>query len=149
MKDDWLVGFIEGEGHFGLIISKEGDKHRVRPRFQLQLADTDSKVIEAIYKHLGFGNTLHMDSRGENQQGTSRYYVTSKENCNKLANILNKRQWNTKKKMDFEKWVYILSLVDANTYLDNKQFRLVMELYETMNGGPKSTRRDWLGELDD
>lgn len=50
---DWLAGLIDGEGHFGILITLRGDRRKIRfrPRFMLVMAINDNleNAVEKIF----------------------------------------------------------------------------------------------------
>jgi hypothetical protein len=74
----WLIGFAEGDGHFG--IDKRG--YLI---FKVTQSTIDSQVLFMIKKNLGFG-TVSVQSKLNN---THQYRVRDKINLLKIINIFN------------------------------------------------------------
>ena len=74
----WLIGFAEGDGHFG--IDKRGFLV-----FKLTQASIDAQVLFYIKKKLGFGSVSLQSITSK----THQYRVRSKEHLIKIINLLN------------------------------------------------------------
>lgn len=74
----WLIGFSEGDGHFG--IDKRG--YLV---FKVTQSSIDAQVLFFIKKTLGFGSV----SKQSNINKTHQYRVRDKSNLLKIINIFN------------------------------------------------------------
>ena len=56
MTDDYIRGLIEGEGHFGVDTTANGEKV---PSFVLKMHARDKELIEAIRDHLQLQNRVY------------------------------------------------------------------------------------------
>lgn len=74
----WLIGFAEGDGHFG--IDKRGYL-----TFKLTQYTIDSQVLFYVKKTLGFGS-VNLQSKSSN---THQYRVRDKDNLITIVNIFN------------------------------------------------------------
>lgn len=84
----WLIGFAEGDGHFG--IDKRGYL-----TFKLTQSTTDSQILFYVKKTLGFGS-VSLQSKLSN---THQYRVRDKNNLITIINIFN-GNLKTKAKID-------------------------------------------------
>jgi hypothetical protein len=104
---NWLAGFIDGEGYFGII------KNRTswRIEFVIKIRMDDKDIIHEIHNRLGIGKVYKVlkVKKGSPQ---IKFVITSTKEARVLVNILTEHPLRAKKKKDFEIWkkaVYELS----------------------------------------
>ena len=90
----WLIGFAEGDGHFG--IDKRG--YLV---FKITQSSTDAQVLFYIKKSLGFG-TVSVQSKTNN---THQFRIRDKDNLIKIINIFNGNIITKAKVLQFKAFV--------------------------------------------
>ncbi len=102
---NWLSGFVDGEGHFGLRIGHEYP-NRVRPaaEFVIGLRADDVHILESIRDFLKCGVIYHKKQNG-NKNPASRYVVWNPEQL--IYNIVphfKKFPMRAKKGKELETW---------------------------------------------
>jgi hypothetical protein len=95
----WFIGFTEGDGSF--IISKNKIYFDITQNLQ------DIQVLYHIKKELGFGKVL---IRNEEARKVGVFYVTGKENFERLIRIFNGNLSTLYKKEQFEKWLTMFNI---------------------------------------
>lgn len=103
---DWLRGFTDGEGTFGIetsSVSTNGEAKSFVFRFSIGLHKDDLPVLYFIQKRLGFGKVYVYGD-------TARITMTSKEDTEKIIQIFNSTQLNTTKHLNFLDWKKALDL---------------------------------------
>ncbi len=90
----WLIGFAEGDGHFG--IDKRG--YLV---FKLTQTSTDAQVLFYVKKSLGFGS-VSVQSTINN---THQFRVRDKDNLCKIINIFNGNLITKAKRLQFKSFL--------------------------------------------
>jgi len=116
---------------------------RVRPRFQIQLSDGDTELLHNLQKHYGLGSVKTYPPRKQGHNGTATWIVQSKPDIQKLIDILDKSVWHSKKYLDYIKWKKVVDMTNSSAYMDINSFEVVIDIFSTMNGGKKSTRKNW------
>lgn len=145
MDNNWLVGFIEGEGCFQIRVCTN-KRSRLGlyfdPYFQISLAEKDYDVLKEIMDYLGFGKLQKQflkKYRGYKHQDAYRFYVVGLTNCIKLKDIIYPIKWHTCKRKDFEKWCQFLDMSSKGLHLTIEGVKRISELRESMN--VRATRR--------
>jgi len=92
ISDDWLYGFICGEGCFTF-----GGGNRISPIFTITLKDVDLDLLTLIREKIKVGRiTKHIEHKSCSLQ-------VSSNDCYKLIEIFNEKLIGKKEK-DFNKW---------------------------------------------
>jgi predicted transcriptional regulator with HTH domain len=124
---DWLAGFIDGEGYFGLVL----DNKCWRAEFTIKLRRDDIEILEEIKIKLGFGRLYEVASYstdGSNPQ--AKYTITNARNAARLADILDSHPLRAKKRKDFELWrIGVRELLKP--YPDNEYLSELSELMKS------------------
>jgi hypothetical protein len=97
LTDDWIIGFIEGEGSFCSARGRTRD--RVYPRFTVTQKEYD--LLARIKDYFGFGGINHTD------QSTGRVWqwvVSNKHDLKLVIGFLNGRMRSEKKIRDYTLW---------------------------------------------
>lgn len=105
---NWLAGFVDGEGHFGLTVTKNG----VRPVFAITLRADDRAIIDDIATRFGVGHIAEYAERG-NRHAQVGYRCESWSNCLAIAPVFEQFPLRAKKRLDFEVWRSCLDAWDC------------------------------------
>ena len=152
VSDDYIMGFVEGEGCFSVAIQKDIDyrprktgrknkmvhksiRFKVRPSFRITLAKKDENVIHLIKKKLDVGQ-IWIQSRkkyNENSQDTINYYVQKFSELIKIRTFFQNQTFHTTKGKDFKKWAKVLELMISEKHLQKEGFLEIIELRDQMN----------------
>lgn len=97
---EWLVGFLEGDGHF----SHKAQHGKRYPRFWI--TQKDEALLLEIKQLLGFGSVSHL------RDGVYAYEVAGGNNCRRLAHLFAGSLRTTHKQEQFRAWVDEFSLHD-------------------------------------
>jgi len=113
----WLIGFAEGDGHFG--VNKKG--YLV---FKITQSSLDAQVLFYIKKTLGFGSvTLQSDI-----SNTHQFTVRDKNNLIKIINIFNGNLITKAKIVQFELFVQAFNLkYNTNINLINSTLKVSLD----------------------
>ena len=147
----WLLGFVEGEGHFSVIIRESG----IELEFGISQADCDIDVIKAIQKFLldlpgKYKITrkdtnvinIYLQNKAKNKNSkigsklTIRYtnYIT-----NVLLPFFNNLIWLSKKELDYKDWKTILSIKTQGKHFTDEGKKLIFLISKRMNLNRLST----------
>ena len=100
MDDNWLIGFIEGEGNFtiGMYRSKTHKSgFAVAPMFVIGLDLKDKLLLEKIKEKLGFGS-IYIQRKTHSFQ----YVIKNKRDVHNLILWLENKSWYGHKKKNFD-----------------------------------------------
>jgi DNA modification methylase len=103
--DAWLAGFIAGEGCFRIQAHKNNRYYTCQ--FSIHLRADDAPILLACQKRLG-GRIVFYDGR-ENKQGIKskpdvRWLIETRDDCLRLAGILDRVPLFAKKANDYALW---------------------------------------------
>lgn len=122
---NWLAGFIDGEGCFGLY--KRADSAGWIFRFFVKLRDDDTEILKECQKAVG-GTIRHIDSDNPNWGGQVLWSVSSRSDCLMLIEILDAHPLRAKKRKDYEIWrEAVLTFSRVQRHLGNEQTKIANE----------------------
>ena len=111
----WLAGFIDGEGHFGMVrryaergVVRHGASSR--PHFQITLRDDDLATLEQLRDRLGIGRIKRKTAGPFPSQGvypskpTATWHVDRKRDLAVLVAVLDAHPLRAKKRRDYAIW---------------------------------------------
>lgn len=104
-KDDfarWLVGFIDGEGHFGIHYQKKPWGDYFYCRFTLALRGDDEAILAECCDRYG-GRLYWTPARGAVNPKV-RWEMVNKRECRAFADLLADCHLRTRKAQDFVVW---------------------------------------------
>jgi hypothetical protein len=101
---NWLAGFIDGEGSFGLHmhIQHKHLKAFYYPRFNIRLRADDTPILLQIRDFLGVGKIYYHESEGRNLMVS--YQIDNVKDLMKLVAILDSCPLRAKKRKEYEIW---------------------------------------------
>src|SRR3989344_503146 len=115
LSDDYIMGFVEGEGCFSITIQKDidrkprkGDKKaawkkpalgiRVKPTFRVTAAEDENAALYAIKERFGIGS-IYTQQRKKNPNGNIRpvthYYVQSIKDLQTIEEFFRNKTFYT------------------------------------------------------
>lgn len=142
----WLLGFIEGEGCFSI------NKHNnYRLDFSLCQSSTNFELMKSIKVYLenlpgtenNYRNALGISevrSNNPNHQSTTRIETTRIPFITDiLIPFLESLTWQSKKKLDFQDWKFILKLKEEGHHLSEEGIKLIDLIISQTNNNRLST----------
>ncbi|MBS3061548.1 MAG: LAGLIDADG family homing endonuclease [Candidatus Diapherotrites archaeon] len=143
----WLVGFIEGEGSFGVSICISKTDQGIKPTllFKLALAERDKEVIYKLREMLGIGwitfkrKELWQKHGIKNASNQYSFLVTSVDECQTLCNLLDESLFKTAKKNDFLLWKEAVKNIGNFEHLKKDGLLRLAEIRDMINGPEKTT----------
>jgi DNA modification methylase len=103
----WLAGLIDGEGHFAIKAHTRGTH---APAFALKLRADERGTLETIRRATGIGSITD-EARDPNPM--VKWTVQSREDCQRLCDLLDKYPLRAKKLADY--WVWREAVCDWTT----------------------------------
>lgn len=134
LKPDWVSGFTDGEGYFGVEISKSPSTktgYSVQLRFIITQHTRDSMLLENLIKYFNCGNLI-VDSRKSN---SGVYYrVTSFKDINeKIIPFFIKHPLVGKKSLDFDNFCKVAKLMSNKSHLTPEGLNEIRAIKALMN----------------
>lgn len=106
---NWLAGFIDGEGCFG--IYKRKDSAGWIFRFFIKLRDDDAQILYDCQSYIG-GTVRLIASTNPKWGGQVVWSVSSRSDCLKLIELLDEHPLRAKKRLDYALWRRAVFLFD-------------------------------------
>jgi len=125
----WLIGFVEGEGSFMVIIqeSKSKETDNIGLRFVITQHSKDSELLDNISKYLGCGKCYF--SRNE----VNLIVSTFSDINNKIISLFNKYPLLGTKKEDYLDFCKVAELIKSKDHLTKKGIEDIKIIKSNMN----------------
>jgi hypothetical protein len=134
--NDWLAGFIDGEGHFDIRPVKGRTAYFCR--FVLTVRADERGILKEIVDHTGIGivSPAHHGKNGSNPQLT--WTAFNKTDCRALVELLDSHPLRAKKKRDYELWrEAVLEWSKQKRLPNNYDWSRIVSLREDLMQGRK------------
>jgi hypothetical protein len=139
----WVIGFVDGEGCFSVSFVRQHDRrsrrgyklgYQVALRFVVSQGASSVSCLEELKEFFGvgyvYGNTRHDNHREHMHQ----YMVSDRSDLiDTVVPFFNEYSLRTAKRYDFEKFVRVLQMMEANLHLTREGLAEIAEITETMN----------------
>lgn len=136
LKTGWIVGFVDGEGSFGVTIFRQHTKigFQVFPEFVVVQGAKSRTVLDDIAEFFGVGS-VSLNKRSDNhREHMYRYCVRAREDLeNVIVPFFTDHPLQTAKREDFTKFVRVLELMKEGRHLTHTGLIEIAEIVETMN----------------
>ena len=99
---NWLMGLIDGEGHFAIAFNKKAKSYYCL--FQLKLRVDDLKALVSVRDTLGFGRIEIEKKSGVGHHSMVKFIVGDKNGCSQLVSLVDEYGLRSKKSKDFDIW---------------------------------------------
>ena len=132
LTPEWITGFIDGEGSFGVQIIKSPlyrTGWTVQASFKIDLHKKDLKVLEAIRCYLGVGDVVSNGPDG------IRFRISSLKGFLVLINHLQQYPLITKKQADFILWHEIIMIIQRKEHLSSTGLKAIISRRASLNLG--------------
>lgn len=121
MNNQWLAGFINSDGHFGLYLTrpKEDKPMRIRCEAQFNLVQLNSSriVLEYIVNFLGFGTVYPLVPNASLRNNASAIQFSNIKYINKLIYILEGTQFHGVKALDYQDFCEAVEIINTKAHL--------------------------------
>lgn len=138
--DDWLAGFVDGEGCFQIKPTIARGRTYFYPMFVIGLRDDDEPLLRGVVERVGLGRIEYSSAR----QGTDyysqrqvRWIVKRKAECQELARLLHAHPLRSKKARDFELWAAAVDEVNGERRVE--RMRLLADRLRDVRKYPSGT----------
>ena len=112
-EDNWLSGFIMGDGSFQIKILRRGER-REEVRIAIQIDQKKEEILGKIREEMG-GNVYYRE-----KQDTYYYSSTSKEVAKEWVKYLDENQMIGSKNMQYVLWRKVLIMMERGEHLSSK-----------------------------
>jgi hypothetical protein len=163
LSDDYILGFVEGEGCFSITIGRYIDRKprktkfrckkkypylfRVNPTFRITQAKDDGfELLKDIRESLGFGRfqIQNRSDKKENDREVVNYYAQGLNECLKVKEYFTQLEFKTSKGKSFEKWCQCLALIQEGKHLIREGLLEICDIRDGMNY--RKTKCKWTKE---
>ncbi|RPB17908.1 homing endonuclease, partial [Terfezia boudieri ATCC MYA-4762] len=129
----FITGFTDGEGSWGLSISKDSTRkmgYSISPKFTIGLHANDIALLERIAAQFGVGNI----SIGSNN--LIRWHVSSvKDLVNVIIPFFEKYPLISKKRADFDLFKRVVELVNNKEHMTQAGLQEIINIKASLNNG--------------
>lgn len=132
MSNDWIAGFVDGEGCFSICIHKRRNYNTHTHKdfdlylcFKIRLHSDDVHALEEINRMLGVGN-VSISSK------VAQYAVYNLEDCISISEFFKDKLF-TKKRHDFDLWCEVLEIFKAKKHRTTNGFLEIAKIRDMMN----------------
>lgn len=133
LSAEWITGFVDGEGCFHVGISRHPEMStgfQVLPEFTVVQHERDVQILQALKSHFACGVVR------KNHGDRMAYRVRSLEHLNeRIVPFFLKHPLKSKKRIDFEKFRSILSMMEAGEHLTPEGVEAIRRIAAQMNRG--------------
>lgn len=132
LTPEWITGFIDGEGSFGVQIIKSPLYHTgwtVLVSFKISLHKKDQMILKAIQSYLGVG-----DIAPDGLDGI-RFRISSMKGFLVLINHLDQYPLITQKQADFILWRKIVMIIERKEHLTPTGLKAIINRRASLNLG--------------
>lgn len=162
LSTDYILGFVEGEGCFSILIQKNIDRkprlgkwksHKknpylftVKPTFRITNVEANLPLLEELKLTFGCGS-IYTQRRGEKKPSISNasyFYTKSLAEALKMKDYFSNLDFKTTKGKDFALWCQCLEIMVQKRHLAKEGILEVCRLRDQMNFRP--TKNKWSTE---
>lgn len=160
----WITGFVDGEGCFSIHLwrqphraNRRGYKtgFQVAHQFVVTQGAKSVECLQTMQQYFGVGR-LYCNRRYDNHKEDLYQFVVSRRSdlIEKIIPFFQRYPLRTAKRLDFEKFVRCMKVIDTNAHLTPRGLLEIVEIMQTMNHcKPRSEviriLRDYMPDTDD
>jgi LAGLIDADG endonuclease len=135
--EQWVVGFVDGEGCFSVPIFRQRSARigwQVQPEFTVVQAAHSVRVLEELQSYFGCGRVGVFD-RADNHRGPmARWVVRARRDLTeRIVPFFEANPLRTTKADEFKRFVRVLRLMDAGRHLTVDGVTEIAQIAEQMN----------------
>lgn len=137
LPEDYVCGFVDGEGCFTIIISKHKQKKLgldARLHFEIELRDDDEEILQSIQETLECGHIYHLNYEKYGWHPHVELKVSSiKDIQHKLIPFFKKNVLRGKKRHSFELFTQAAEIFYSKRHLTQEGINELYEIRKKMN----------------
>lgn len=127
MERNWLLGFLEAQGCFCIVIKRNNDYKQITPSFSIKLGLLERELLERIGKELGGIGNIYTE------KGSATFKVTKLEDIEKIISIFDWMSFESKRKRtEFEIWKNCIGLIKEKKHLTKEGLLKIAMLRDMM-----------------
>lgn len=154
LNKQWLLGFIEGEGCFCIVVKKSGKDHKtnqVTTDFTIKLTESEREVLERIRDYMGgIGHIYFQSSEPNRKKGMINardclaFKVTKLEQTKRIAELFDENDFvSNSKKAEFLAWKECISMMERKEHLTKEGFFKIALLRDKLNKRKQWNRKSY------
>ena len=140
--EQWAVGFVDGEGCFSIsVVRNHGCRSgwQVQHEFSVTQAAPSRPALELLIEVFGCGTIIENHRTDNHRQSMLRFSVKRRSDLMvKVLPFFEERPLVTAKQLDFERFAYVLCLMQAGVHLSEAGLRHIAQVTEFMNRKQRS-----------
>lgn len=160
----WITGFVDGEGCFSIHLWRQPHREnrrgyrtgfQVAHQFVVTQGAKSVECLRTMQEYFGVGR-LHCNRRRDNHKEDLYQFVVCKRNdlTEKIIPFFQRYPLRTAKRLDFEKFVKCMRIIEVNAHLTVCGLIAIAEIIQTMNHCKPRTElirilRDYMPDTDD
>ncbi len=140
MDRNWLLGFIEAQGCFSVVIKRNNSYKQVTPSFSIKMPLADRELAQAIKTEIGDAGNLYPD------RTSITLKATKLEGVGKIAEMLDWMSFQSKKKRaEFDIWKNCIQMIKDKKHLTKEGFLKIAMLRDLMQKKNSSNKVKFCG----
>src|SRR5271170_7826344 len=139
----WITGFVDGEGCFSINLVRQPHRSnrrgyrtgiQVAHQFVVTQGAKSVECLEMMQQYFGVGR-LHCNRRYDNHKEHLYQFVVCRRShlLHKIMPCFRRYPLRTAKRLDFEKFVRCMQIIEASAHLTVRGLLQIAEIIETMN----------------
>jgi hypothetical protein len=143
IKIGWITGFVDGEGCFSIHVVRQPHRHnrrgyktgfQVAHQFVVTQGAKSIESLQVMQRYFRVGR-LHLNRRYDNHKEHLYQYVVRKRSdlLETIIPFFQQFQLRTSKRIDFEKFVRCMRVIETGAHLTNCGLLEIVEIMQTMN----------------
>ena len=144
LDQNYVVGFIDGEGNFSVSIGKHKTTKsgfEVRPEFEIELRADDQLILEGILITIGCGRIYDLSYDRYGWYPHSKYTINNRRDLiDILFPFLDKYPLQAKKAESYTFFKQIVLMMDRKEHLTDKGFKKIVKLRDEIRKRGKKAK---------
>ena len=139
----WITGFVDGEGCFSIHLVRQPDRvnrkgyrtgFQVAHQFVVTQGAKSVECLRLMQQYFGVGR-LHCNRRFDNHKEHLYQFVVGRRSdlLQKIVPFFQRYQLRTAKRLDFERFVACMRMIEAKEHLTRRGLLEIVEIIQTMN----------------
>ncbi|MAG18191.1 MAG: hypothetical protein CL944_01820 [Candidatus Diapherotrites archaeon] len=169
ISDDYIMGFVEGEGCFSMAISRVVDRKprktkqknirknpdigfSIKPSFRVTAASDEVRVLDKFKEKFGFGQVYYRARKNvsKNTRNASDYVVQTFADLLKIKEFFQDKEFYTTKGESFHLWSECLKIMETGNHRTKEGLLEICRLRDQMNfrlGGKHSRKTEMIKKI--
>jgi hypothetical protein len=130
LDEQWIVGFVDGEGCFHVSINRNKKMTlglQVLPEFRVVQHQKDEQILHKLQNYFGFGGVV------KNHGDRKEFRVRGSQNLDKIIKFFKENKLRTIKLNDFNLFCEIINLMKKDQHLTMEGVLKISKIASKMN----------------